>query len=139
MGFVLMCKKSECINHKGGTSHNGYGMTWLDGSMKRAHRVAYVNAHGLELKDIDGKMVLHRCDNRLCVNPDHLFLGTAKDNSEDMVSKGRSNRGERNGQSKLSESDVYSIRRDQRSQSAIARDWGVSQSLVSMIKSGRRW
>lgn len=63
----------------------GYGVIRLRGRNLGAHRVAYAVHRG----PVGNRMVLHSCDNRTCVNPDHLFLGTAKDNAEDMVKKGR--------------------------------------------------
>lgn len=84
-----------CWIKPGAENGRGYSVVKIgsmaDGSRRQglAHRVAYQLFCG----DIpDGLCVLHRCDNRRCVNPDHLFLGTAKDNTEDMVAKGRNGR-----------------------------------------------
>lgn len=63
----------------------GYGRTYNDGSHEMAHRASYRLYKG----DPAGKLVCHRCDNTLCVNPDHLFLGTHRDNTQDMLRKGR--------------------------------------------------
>jgi hypothetical protein len=72
-----------------GSTKHGYGQTWHEGKRARAHRVAYSLFVGPTLP---GKMVCHKCDTRACVNPDHLFLGTASDNARDMIAKGRYNR-----------------------------------------------
>src|SRR5262245_56458307 len=72
-----------------------------------AHRLSYILHHG---HIPDGMCVLHRCDNPPCVNPDHLFLGTHNDNVQDKIAKNRDNFGERNGQAKISASDVQLIR-----------------------------
>jgi hypothetical protein len=92
-------------------NHNskGYGkIASLDGKsrMEYAHRISYQMHYGAFDPSLS---VCHTCDNPSCVNPAHLFLGTAKDNAEDMIAKGRSPKGSRAGQSKLTEADVEKI------------------------------
>ena len=82
---------------------------------------------------------MHSCDNRRCVNPAHLSLGTKADNSADMTRKARSAWGERATSAKLSESQVRDIFMDARTQTAIAKAYGVSQSRISAIKHGHSW
>jgi len=77
--------------------------------------------------------VLHRCDNRLCVNPDHLFLGTKQENSIDMARKGR------HGRKKLSAEDIVAIRKDPRSHSVVAAEYGVTFGMIGMIRQRRCW
>jgi DNA invertase Pin-like site-specific DNA recombinase len=91
-------------------------------------------------------MVCHKCDTPKCVNPDHLFVGTAKDNMEDCKKKGRSGGGtktpllgESNPRAKLSPEHIVGIRTDDRPQRAIAKDFGVTQALVSKIKRNEIW
>ena len=81
-----------CWLWEGGVLSDGYGAFWLEGSNKRAHRVAYLLAIG-EIPD--GMCVCHTCDVRLCVNPSHLWVGTRGDNLRDMGKKGRANGGTR--------------------------------------------
>lgn len=86
----------------------GYGQFYVNG------RTMYVHRHSWELhydKIPEGLYVLHRCDNRACVNPEHLFLGTNDDNMLDMVMKDRQVKGEEHPGSKLTEEDVLEIRR----------------------------
>lgn len=101
----------ECWQWTASNNGNGYGIIGerVDGRQRTvyAHRLSYEMHHG-EIPD--GMQVCHRCDNRGCVNPAHLFVGTCADNHADMVAKGRSTSGERNTQSKLTEPDVVRIR-----------------------------
>ncbi len=85
---------------------SGYGFVKINGTRYFTHRISWQICNG----DIPtGMCVLHHCDVRLCVNPDHLFLGTPTDNSNDKVSKGRQCKGSSHGLSKLSESQVLEL------------------------------
>lgn len=89
-----------------------------------------------------GMFVLHRCDNRSCVNPKHLFLGTDADNKADMVQKGRSAWGERNWWHKLTVSGVRQIREARaggESLASIARRFSVGVSAIHKVVHGHRW
>ena len=109
--------------------------------MMHAHRASWMFANG---PIPEGMYVLHRCDNRRCVNPGHLFLGTDRDNMDDMIAKGRcrSPKGQRNGSAVLTESDVIEIRRqlaDKVPQREIGRRFGVAQTTIEEISTGRNW
>ena len=82
---------------------------------------------------------MHTCDNRRCVNVAHLRLGTQQDNMDDMTGKLRHAHGERNAHAKLTAAKVRQIRAATGTQGAIAERFGVSQGLVSMIRTGRIW
>lgn len=130
-----------CVEWQGAHSHKGYGEFWLDGSMRQAHRVAWEIEYG---PIPEGMWVLHSCDNRGCVNPKHLFLGTHRDNMADMVAKGRGAgaRGARNGNASLTEREVSAIRfllGYGESQRRVAQKFGVSQSLVGKIARREVW
>jgi hypothetical protein len=104
-----------------------------------AHRIAWSLYHG---KPVPKKMkVLHRCDNPKCIEPDHLFIGTQADNVADMVSKGRQAtlKGERNGQARLTESEVREIHASMARSPVIAAYYGISVPLIERIKGGKSW
>lgn len=119
----------------------GYGFACLPGRrVVRAHRAVYEFCRG---SIPQGMHLLHRCDVRCCVNPAHLFLGTHVDNMADMVKKGRArNRprpGESNPLAKLRAEQVIEIRESSEPQRILAARYGIDQSTVSNIKTGRRW
>jgi hypothetical protein len=133
-------KSDGCWNWTAGTYVNGYGIFKLDRRNWRAHRLSYK----LKCGPIpDGMQVLHKCDNRLCVNPDHLFLGTNADNMADKVAKGREahygHPGERQGQSKLTNDQVLAIRASSGPHRDVAAEFGMSRSQVRDIRTRRAW
>ena len=127
---------SACWPWAGTCDSNGYGLIWWDGRGDRAHRVAWIVANG---PIPDGQLIRHKCDNPPCCNPSHLEPGSHADNASDMAKRGRSTFGERNPRAKTTEAEIELIRRDGRSQREIAADFGLSQSHICAIKSGRFW
>lgn len=120
---------------------HGYGMYRLEAgkSMRRAHRLAWEIINGPIPAEL---VVCHRCDNPPCVRPDHLFLGTQRDNMHDCVTKGRMPRGEQRHSAKLTEDQVRSIRalrQAGQSRRSVARTFEVSSRTVLAIESGSKW
>lgn len=116
----------------------GYGQFQFKNKHYYAHRYSYQTFKG----NIDeGLCVLHKCDTRSCVNPDHLFLGTKKDNIVDAKNKGRLNpsRGSRNYLAKLDEDKVTTIRASCKSNKDLAEEYGVDSSVISEVKNRKIW
>lgn len=135
-----------CSIWTGPLNRNGYGKMFHCGRAAPAHRVAWELAHG---PIPQGLFVCHRCDVRCCINVNHLFLGTARDNYDDMRRKGRStlpyyrHEGFASGVShynaKLTWEIVTAIRADNRSPRRIAADYGLAHSHVANIKAFNVW
>lgn len=136
-GNTIPEPNSGCLLWLGAVHCNGYGQYTHKRRSYLAHRLAWQEANGRPVPA--GMLVCHKCDVRLCVNPDHLFLGTHAENIADMVAKGRQGRGSRHSQAKLTVSQVLAIRADGRSQRAIAMDYGVTQTQIGMIQRRRHW
>lgn len=125
-----------------GYCSHGYGIIWKKHEGRThpygAHRAFYERFVG---EVPPGLYVLHRCDVPCCVNPAHLFVGTHRENMEDMARKGRHAdcRGERQPNAKLTTADVIAIRADRRGVVEIARAYGVRDSTISNIIAGKRW
>lgn len=167
-----------CWRFSGKPGSDGYGKLKTNGTTVRAHRAYYTAYVGLVP---DNLWVLHHCDNPMCVNPEHLYVGTQLDNERDKDARGRrapspsvacpetlprgaehprfgkgmppssatallaANKGRplsaahKTKLSPLDGAQVLAIRKDARSQRAIAKDYGVTQMTVSRIKRGLRW
>ncbi len=134
-GPVVRPELGPCWVWEGYVDPKGYGRITISHVSELVHRVAWFVAYGKWPKP----NALHRCDNRACVRLAHLFEGSNKDNTEDMLSKGREACGEKHGHAKLRQEQVDSIRTSTNTQSALAREYGVSRSLICQIKKGLRW
>ena len=130
---------SDCIEWPGARSH-GYGVTTNHrGGIVRVHRQVMAELHGSDA--IEGKVVMHTCDNKACINVEHLRIGTQADNMADMDAKGRRARSGRRGD-KLTYRKAIAIRHMRRcgmEQRKIAEFFNVSEGSVSMVINGRTW
>lgn len=129
-------KTETCWEWTGTKNGFGYGIALLPGEKRiRAHRYAYEKLVG---KIPSGLVLMHSCDNPACVNPEHLKPATRTENNRDAVKKRRHAFGEKNGHAKLTSYQVAAIKSDPRKQRVIAKEYGIHQSHVSTIKSGKR-
>lgn len=135
---------NECWEWQGAVFvTGGYGQIGWNYKTLRAHRVAWILKRG---KISDKILVLHKCDNPKCVNPNHLFLGTYLDNNLDKIQKGRTNRRERTSEmkykTKLTENDIKEIRNlieQGISHRKIGGVFNVSHTTIGYIRRGERW
>lgn len=130
---------SGCWLWTGNIEGCGYGVFCFNRRPVRAHRSSWELHRG---PIPAGMHVLHRCDVRSCVNPDHLFLGTHQDNMRDMAAKKRAARGRAIWNSKLDPDRVREIRArlvGGQSIDSIARTYGVRRQSILYIKRGRSW
>lgn len=128
----------ECWPWPRAKSKQGYGYLRHGGQIYGAHRVAYTTTN--PDTSIIGLHVCHRCDEPRCCNPDHLFAGTAMDNQMDARRKGRSARGSRIGNAKLTEDQVRDIRSiDERFLKAFAPLYDVTLATLKDIRARRTW
>lgn len=127
-----------CIEWTGCANQKGYGMMVYKGRIHAAHRVSWQEHFGAIPSGI---MVMHKCDNPKCVNPEHLRLGTQQDNMDDMKEKGRqyTPRGEAHKRSKLTWAAVRDIRTSGESARSLASKYGVSDMTIYYVKTGKGW
>lgn len=139
---VAIRSVDECWDWTGAKDKDGYGNVTYNGRSMRASRVSWQLTNG-EIPE--GMFVCHSCDNPPCVNPGHLFVGTPAQNSADRDGKGRANvaKGSGQGTSILTEDIVIRIRdllsEGRLTQREIGQIYGVSQTAVCNISTGRRW
>jgi hypothetical protein len=131
-------RNGECLEHLAHRVH-GRPQARINGERHPASRWAWILAHGPVPA---GLFVCHHCDNPLCVRPEHLFIGTVQDNSDDMVRKGRSAKGEKCGASRTNAADVVEMRRlhaEGVSTARLSGIFGISKSQAKNIVNGRHW
>lgn len=121
---------SGCWLWTGGVASNGYGMFWLDGKVDTAPRQSYRMFCG---EIVDDLHIMHKCDVKLCVNPDHLSLGTNAENTFDKQKKGRAAK-------KLTPAEVLKMRSMATvSKRKLAKQFDVDRRMVQFILRGRNW
>lgn len=137
---VAVGRSVDCWEWVGHMTTTGYGNFSVQRKFVSAHRAAWEFVNG---PIPDGMCVCHKCDNRRCVNPSHLFLGTVRENNNDRDRKGRHAKlaGERHGCAKLTARQVAEIRDKYPgvTQTALAKEYGVHQTLISLIVRNAAW
>lgn len=137
---MIRGEPDACWVWPGRPSAVGYGVMGHHFQQYYAHRLSY-EVHVGPIPA--GLFVCHRCDNRICVNPAHLFLGTNADNMADKIAKGRHRHGETRGRAhplaKLDEAKVRMIRSSSLSDERLAEQLGVASSLVYRVRKRQSW
>lgn len=155
MKKFLVATENGCIEYRGSMVNSGYRKLTRDKKTYLAHRYVYEQAHG---KIPNGYVVMHTCDNRSCVNIDHLLIGTMKENTRDMIKKGRdnfsglrtgdwkkkkTNIGEKHKNAKLTYLDVKYMRHlfyaERASGPALARMFGINHASAYAAIKGKTW
>jgi len=128
-----------CILWTQAPMKSGYGAFSFAGKQGYAHRAAWELANKRPIPK--GMYVCHSCDVRLCVNPEHLFLGTALDNNRDAIAKGRTFHpcGESRPDAKLRAADILEIRASHLSQRKLAAQYGVAKGVIQNIRNRTKW
>lgn len=138
--FVRKLKREgECVVWAAACFKTGYGAAWTGEKVEYAHRYSYTLAKGAIPPDME---ILHACDNRPCVNPEHLSVGTRKENAQDCVNKKRQTYGERNPMAKMTEDRVMEVRRRfaaGEKQRDLAKAFGMSAPAICNIVRNQRW
>lgn len=140
---VVVNSETGCWEWQKATDKHGYGLVTWKCKQWFAHRFAYMAFSGVDPKH---QLVRHKCDNRKCCNPEHLELGTPKDNTEDAIKRGRFPRGETSGHAKLTEQSIVAIRELKRRHPGrsgiglfLSRWMGVNDRCISAVVNGKSW
>ncbi len=136
---VKRTNSEECWEWIGTKEKDGYGVFKIKRKTYKSHRISWLIS---KKESIENKLVCHSCDNRGCVNPGHLWLGTNKENVEDMVRKNRQRQGENHSNVKLSEKNIKEILDLYKSgykQVDLCSKFGIGHAQLSRILSGEAW
>ncbi len=133
-------QKNGCWHFVGALNKGGYGVLGFYGSLYMAHRFSFLIHNGYLPSQL---LICHKCDNRKCVNPKHLFMGTHQDNATDRDNKGRGNiqgiLGVHAGNTKVTESIVKRIRASKASRKDLGIKYNISQPALSQIINRKSW
>jgi hypothetical protein len=122
-----------CLEWQRTTGTNGYGHFKVEGrGTVSAHRAAWIAVFG---EVPDGLQVLHHCDNKVCVRPDHLYIGTPADNVQDAIDRGIRGRGNH----KLTDKQIRAIRASKIGPKALGERYGVDRTSIWNIQTGKTW
>jgi len=125
-----------CIEWLGSLWYTGYGRFHFRDKSWKAHRLSWIFS-GKSLEDEE--CLLHICDNRKCVNPEHLFIGTRADNNRDKTAKNRQAKGEKIGHGKLTSKDILEIRKSTDDSKVLASKYNVSWGHINKVRGERAW
>lgn len=131
-------ESGDCWGWSSTVDRDGYPWIYSNATRRylRAHRFSF-ELHNGQIST--GLVVCHKCDNPTCANPAHLFLGTTRDNNQDMAAKGRSARGSRNVNAKLTASDVRAIRTSDAAAPALAKRFDVTLQTIHHVRKRITW
>ena len=133
-----------CWEWQGYKDRDGYGQMGFENKNRLVHRLAYMLYNQCTEEDIKGKVIMHLCDNPSCVNPEHLQIGTQKDNIQDCIQKGRraNRKGEQNPNAKLTEYQAQKIRELYQlgiSQEELAKMFNVARRTIYNVRKNISW
>lgn len=135
---ILQRSRSDCWAWPFSMRYRDYGVLRYLGQNMNAAGVALILT-GHPRPDPPTNHLIHACDNPPCVNPDHLRWGTHQENMADKMAKNRHAYGEKIGRGKLTDEDVRAIRKDHRTQEAVAASYGVTHRVIGKIRNGSLW
>ncbi len=139
-GYVV--DAAGCWRWRGWKHRQGYGLLTINNKRYLAHRVSYHIAHGAIP---DGVHICHHCDVTDCINPDHLYAGSAKTNRADCIERGRDNTamlhkvGSQKPQAKLTEAGVLEIRQSTKAPRILAKQYGVTRRTIYKVRAKKSW
>lgn len=126
-----------CWPWTAGRFDSGAGAVWVDGKARKAHRIAWILTNG---PLADRELICHKCDNPVCCRPDHLFVGSHRDNTQDMLRKGRGNR---DGKRHLTPEQVMAIRDKYAAGGvtlkSLGDEYGVSFVAIHLAVTRKTW